>query len=243
VGHRAAARPAQLSGGEAQRVALARALVTEPRLLLLDEPLAAVDVAAKAGVRAELRRHLAGVEGVRLLVTHDPLEAMLLADRLVVVEGGRVTQVGTPTQVSAQPRSDYVAELVGVNLYRGEARGGRIALADGGTLVVPDAPDVPAGPVLATVAPRAVALHVHRPDGTPRNVWPGRVAAVDGHGDRARVRVEATPPIVAEVTPAAVAELGLHPGAAVWIAVKATEVDAYPAGDPADAGDAAAGQR
>lgn len=239
------ARPAHLSGGQAQRVALARALATEPRLLLLDEPLAAVDAAAKAEVRAELRHHLAEVPGVRLLVTHDPLEAMLLADELVIVEAGRVTQRGTPSEVSARPRSRYVAELVGVNLFRGVAADDRVRVDGGGGLVVAGAP---AGPVLVALRPQAVALHVRHPEGTPRNVWPGRIAGIEGvvgHGDRVRVRVlgrpaldgaaaagaaTATgPDVVAEVTPAAVSELGLHPGAEVWVSVKAMELSAYPA--------------
>ena len=132
------ARPRALSGGQAQRVALARALVVEPRLLLLDEPLAALDAGARAELRRELRRHLSTFAGTCLLVTHDPLEAMTLAERLVVMEDGRVTQTGTPDQVRAHPRSRYVAELVGLNLFRGRVADGAIALADGGELVVAD---------------------------------------------------------------------------------------------------------
>ena len=128
----AAARPRALSGGQAQRVALARALVGEPRLLLLDEPLAALDAATRTEVRRDLRRHLASFDGTRLLVTHDPLDAIALADRLVVLEGGRVTQTGSPAEVSGRPRSRYVAELVGVNLYRGRADGASVQLAGGG---------------------------------------------------------------------------------------------------------------
>src|SRR5215216_2248902 len=134
----AGSRPRALSGGQAQRVALARAMVAEPRLLLLDEPLAALDAATRTEVRRDLRRHLASFDGTRLLFTHDPLEAMALADRLIVLEGGRITQTGNPAQVSAQPRSRYVAELVGVNLYRGRADGAIVRLADGATLVTAD---------------------------------------------------------------------------------------------------------
>lgn len=125
-------RPGALSGGQAQRVALARALATRPRLLLLDEPLAALDAATRLDVRAHLRRHLSTFDGARLLVTHDPVEAMVLADRLVVVEAGRVVQTGTPTEISRRPRSPYVARLVGLNLLRGRGRGGRIRLVGGG---------------------------------------------------------------------------------------------------------------
>ena len=121
------ARPTALSGGQAQRVALARALAPAPRLLLLDEPLAALDAGARGLVRTELRRHLREFAGCTVLVTHDPLDAMVLADRVVVVEQGRVVQTGPPAQVARAPRTDYVAGLVGLNLYRGVARDGRVA--------------------------------------------------------------------------------------------------------------------
>jgi molybdate transport system ATP-binding protein len=222
----AGARPRALSGGQAQRVALARAMVADPRLLLLDEPLAALDAATRSEVRRDLRRHLASFDGIRLLVTHDPLEAVALADRLVVLEGGRVTQTGSPAEVSAQPRSRYVAELVGVNLYRGRADGRNVRLADGGTVV---AADIHHGEVFAAVHPHAVALHRRVPEGTPRNVWAGTADSLEVIGDRVRVRVAGTVPIVAEVTPAAASELGLADGGPVWASVKATEVTVYPA--------------
>jgi molybdate transport system ATP-binding protein len=222
----AGARPRALSGGQAQRVALARAMVGEPRLLLLDEPLAALDAATRAEVRRDLRRHLASFDGTRLLVTHDPLEAMALADRLVVLEAGRVTQTGSPAEVSQRPRSGYVAELVGVNLYRGRADGAAVELAAGGRLIV--AGDH-RGEVFAAVHPRAVALHRRVPEGTPRNVLAGIADTIDVAGDRVRVRVAGPVPIVAEVTPAAVGELHLADGGPVWASVKATEVTVYPA--------------
>ena len=114
-----------LSGGQQQRVALARALVTEPRLLLLDEPLAALDVGTRIELRRDLRTHLATFGGARILVTHDLLDAVALADRLVVLEHGRVAQAGTVDEVTDRPRSRYVAELVGTNLLRGVAQGRR----------------------------------------------------------------------------------------------------------------------
>jgi molybdate transport system ATP-binding protein len=225
AGH-AGARPRALSGGQAQRVALARAMVSDPRLLLLDEPLAALDAATRTEVRRDLRRHLASFDGTRLLVTHDPLEAVALADRLVVLEGGRVTQTGTPEQVSARPRSRYVAELVGVNLFRGHAAGGVVALDGGATLV---AAGDHHGEVFAAVHPHAVALHRRAPEGTPRNVWAGIADTLDIVGDRVRVRVAGPVSIVAEVTPAAAGELRLADGGPVWASVKATEVTVYPA--------------
>jgi molybdate transport system ATP-binding protein len=220
------ARPKALSGGQAQRVALARAMVADPRLLLLDEPLAALDAATRAEVRRDLRRHLASFEGTRLLVTHDPLEAMTLADRLVVLEAGRVTQTGTAAQVSARPRSRYVAELVGVNLFRGRAAGTTVELSGGGVLIAADRHQ---GEVFAAVHPHAVALHRHAPEGTPRNVLAGDAEGLEVVGDRIRVRVAGDVPIVAEVTPAAAAELRLADGGRVWAAIKATEVAVYPA--------------
>src|SRR6266853_2268449 len=108
-------KPDQLSGGQAQLVALARALAGQPTLLLLDEPLSALDAGTRLDVQAELKRHLADFTGPCLLVTHDPLEALVLADQLIVLEGGRIVQEGTPAQIARQPRTDYVARLVGLN--------------------------------------------------------------------------------------------------------------------------------
>ena len=222
------ARPRALSGGQAQRVALARALVTDPRLLLLDEPLAALDAGARAELRRELRRHLASFAGTCLLVTHDPIEAMTLADQLVILEDGRVTQTGTPDRVRAHPRSRYVAELVGLNLFRGSAIDGTITLAGGHELVAVD-DDHCSGDVFAVVHPRTVALYRERPDGSPRNVWPGRAGTLEVTGDRVRVEIAGPVPLVAEVTPAAVTALHLDDGGPVWASVKATEVVVYPA--------------
>lgn len=227
LAERAGARPRELSGGQCQRVALARALAPEPRLLLLDEPLSALDATTRPEVRRELRRHLESFPGVRLLVTHDPVEAMTLAEELVVLEAGRVVQSGTPAEVSARPRSRYVADLVGVNLFRGTAGAtGRVLLAGGAALVAAGAGR---GEVFAVVHPRAVSLHRGRPEGTPRNVWPGVAGSLDLEGDRVRVQVLGPLPIVAEVTPAAVADLALADGGPVWVSVKATEVQVYPA--------------
>jgi molybdate transport system ATP-binding protein len=219
-------RPGTLSGGQQQRVALARALATDPRMLLLDEPLAALDVSTRAEVRRDLRRHLRDFPGVNLVVTHDPLEAVALADRLAVIEEGRIVQSGSAAEVTGRPRSRYVADLVGVNLLRGRLRDRVVELESGGQLVTAAAG---AGEVYAVVAPRSVSLWRSRPDGSPRNVWEGRATGVDLQGDRVRVRVEASPSLVAEVTPAAMADLGLAEGTEIWMSVKATEVTVYPA--------------
>ncbi len=226
LGDRAELMPRALSGGQAQRVALLRALATEPKLLLLDEPLSALDVSVRAEVRRELTRQLSSFQGVRVLVTHDPLEAIALADRLVVLERGSVVQMGTPDEVTARPRSRFVADLAGVNLLRGRGYGDHVALAGDASLAALDAGT---GDVFAVIHPRAVALYRARPDGTPRNVWRGEVDSVDLQGDRVRVRVNGPVPLVAEVTRGATQELGLSRGANVWLVVKATEVSVYPA--------------
>jgi molybdate transport system ATP-binding protein len=221
-----ARRPTALSAGQAQRVALARALATEPALLLLDEPLSAVDVSAKAQLRRVLREQLATTEAVRIVVTHDAVDAMALADRLVVIEDGRVTQDGTPADVTTRPRSPWVAQLAGLNLFRGRVDAGRFHLPGGTALTV--ATDV-RGPALALVHPRAVTLHRAQPHGSARNAWAGEAAGLHLEGDRVRVLVDGPPAIVAEVTPAAAAELRLAEGGPVWVSLKATEIDVYPA--------------
>ena len=219
--------PRELSGGQAQRVALARALAIDPAMLLLDEPLAALDVATRAEVRRDLRAQLDGCAGVRILVTHDPVDAYVLADRVVVLEAGRVVQSGALADLAAHPRSAYVAELVGVNLLRGRVEAGRLALDTGVSLVVAD--DGARGATLATVHPRAVSLHRARPEGSPRNVWTTTVAGIDRIGDRARVALGDPIPLTAEITMGSLVDLGLAPGDAVWVSVKATEVSTYPA--------------
>ncbi len=222
----ARAKPDALSGGQRQRVALARALAPDPRLLLLDEPLAALDMTTRAEVRRDLKHHLASFPGLRLVVTHDPLEAAALADRLVVMENGRLVQTGSPAEVTEHPRSQYVADLVGVNLLRGQADQGSVRLP-GGTVIA--AAGAESGEVFAVIHPRAVALHRQRPEGSPRNVWRGRITGIELMGGRVRVRVDGEVPVVAEVTPAALRELGLEEGGEVWLSFKATEVGVYPA--------------
>ncbi len=224
---RAHARPAELSGGEAQRVALARALAPGPQVLLLDEPLAALDATTRVEVRSELRRHLAEFPGVRLLVTHDPVDVAVLADHVVVLEAGRVVQEGTPAEVAARPRTAWAASLAGLNLLAGTATGKAIAVDGGGELVVAEVPDVER--VLAAVPPQAVSLHRAKPRGSARNAWPGTVVAVEPIGERVRVRVEGPPSLVAEVTRAAADDLEVAEGGSIWCSVKATEVDVYPA--------------
>jgi molybdate transport system ATP-binding protein len=222
----AGSKPAELSGGQRQRVALARALAPNPRLLLLDEPLAALDASTRAEVRRDLKRHLESFEGIRLVVTHDPLEAVALADRLIVMEQGHLVQTGTAAEVTEHPRSQYVADLVGVNLFRGEADHGSVRLRSGQLIAAAGAE---LGEVFAVVHPRAVALHRTHPEGSPRNVWQGRAGSVELLGNRVRVRLDGAVPLVAEVTPAAMRELKLVEGGDVWLSFKATDVAVYPA--------------
>ncbi|MFE8936236.1 ABC transporter permease [Streptomyces sp. NPDC007872] len=229
VGHLGHRKPAQLSGGQAQRVALARALAARPRLLVLDEPLAALDQTTRAHVRHTLRTHLAGFGGVCLIVTHDPVEAVSLADRVLVLQDGRALQDDTPAEVTRHPRSPWVARMLGRNAWPGTATPDGLALDGGGTLIAAEPPP-PGTPALAIVAPEAVSLHRERPTGSPRNVWPGTVREITASGSRLRVLVTSgeAPDLVAEITPQAAAELGLADGVSVWTGVKATETTIVP---------------
>jgi molybdate transport system ATP-binding protein len=204
IGELAGRKPPHLSGGQAQRVAIARALATDPALLLLDEPLTGLDVKVATALRIELGRHLASYGGVTLLVTHDAIDALTIADRVLVLDAGGVAQVGTPAEVAQRPRTEHVARLVGLNVVR-------------------------RGDELTAFTPDAVAVALREPDGSPRLRWRGRVADVAPHGDAVRLLVHAEPDLIADVTPAAAADLGLTPGTDVWLSVKATAVRSYPA--------------
>ncbi|HKY16699.1 MAG TPA: ATP-binding cassette domain-containing protein [Microthrixaceae bacterium] len=224
--HLARSKPSGLSGGEAQRVALARALATDPQLLLLDEPLAALDVTTRATVRRDLRLHLAGFDGATVMVTHDPLDALALADHVVILESGSVTQAGTIAEVTARPRTPYVAELLGVNLLRGSGDGHQVSVDSGATVTTGHAVS---GETLLLVRPSSISLHVQRLDISARNQWHFTVTGIDLLGDHVRVRLSGEVDLVAEITPAALGELGLVEGMPVWASVKATDIAAYPA--------------
>jgi molybdate transport system ATP-binding protein len=223
-------RPGQLSGGQAQRVALARALAGQPQLLLLDEPLSALDAGARLDVQAELKRHLADFGGPSLLVTHDPLEALVLADRILVLELGRVVQAGTPAVVARRPATDYVAKLVGLNLYAGRAGGAKVALDNDGAFIIPDRGQH--GDVLVAVRPSAIVVSTQRPASvSARNTWPARIVGMTLLADRIRLDLDGGPPALVDVTPAAVADLSLVAGTDVWLTVKATDLEVYSHGD------------
>jgi molybdate transport system ATP-binding protein len=224
VGHLSARKPGELSGGQAQRVAIARALATSPALLLLDEPLAALDVGAAMSLRVELARHLAEFAGVSILVTHDALDTLTMATRVLVLDEGRVAQEGTPEEVAQRPRTEHVARLVGLNVLRGTSSGSEVRLGDGSGLVT----TTPAtGEVFASFSPAAVTLTLEEPTGSARNRWRGTVTSVVPHGSAVRVHLDTGAGLIADVTPQSAARLGLEPGRKVWAAVKATEILIY----------------
>jgi molybdate transport system ATP-binding protein len=205
---------------------LARALATDPALLLLDEPLAALDPDTRARTRSELGARLAAYGGVSVLVTHDPLDALTLADHLVFIENGTVSQSGTPAEVLREPRSAYVGTVVGLNLYSAQGDSHGHATTASGAIVVTTDPTE--GPVWAAFAPSAVSLHRQVPEGSPRNTWALRIRDVTMQGQSARVGLTGAIDLTAEVTLESIAALGLSVGQQVWAAVKATEVRTYP---------------
>jgi len=218
-------KPGAMSGGQQQRVAMARALVTDPKLLLLDEPLAALDVSTKSDVRRLLRATLRQSSAANILVTHDLLDAVALGDRMIVIQDGQIVQTGTPAAVTARPRSKYVADLTGVNLLRGTGRGTAVDLDGGGELICAGPVT---GPTFAVIAPAEVSVHRQEPDGAAGNLWRGPVGDIELMGDRVRVRVEGTPAITAEVAPSAVDELKLDEGGELWASVNPAAVTVYP---------------
>ncbi len=221
----AEARVPTLSGGQAQRVALARALVGRPDALLLDEPFASLDAGSRLEVRAAVAERVRHFAGPVVLVTHDLVDAMVLADRVVVLEGGRVAQTGTPREVAHLPRSEYVARLAGTNLYRGTGRAGRVDLAAGGSIAVADPV---AGDTLVVVPPTAVQVSAVAPPPGP-NVWPGRVESVEHWGESVRVRLASLPPVTAEMSTARLAEHPLHLGEPAWAVVPPAATRTSPA--------------
>ncbi len=229
VGDLAGRRPHELSGGQAQRVSVARALATDPRLLLLDEPLSALDAGVAMALRLELARHLGDFAGVSVLVTHDAIDTLTVANRVVVLDGGRVVQEGTPLEVAQRPQTDHVARLMGLNVLRGRSSGTVVRLAGGTDLVT--ATDAE-GDVNASFRPEAVSLTLEQPVGSARNRWRGTVRSVVPHGAAVRVHLDVSGPpgaLIADVTPLSAKELDLAPGGVVWAAVKATEVSVYDA--------------
>lgn len=225
----AARRPGELSGGQAQRVALARALAAGPDVLVLDEPLAGLDVAAAAAVRAQLRSVMAGEGRAAVLITHDLLDVLSLADRVAVLEDGRFAESGTVTDVLAAPRSRFGAQVAGVNAVRGVAGGPGVLGAGRYTWHGVAAEPLERGAdAVAVFAPASVAVYREQPHGSPRNSIFVQVTTLEMAGGVVRVRGIAVGDtaigIAADVTPEAVNDLRLGVADRVWFSVKAQEI-------------------
>ncbi|MEE2522357.1 ATP-binding cassette domain-containing protein [Pseudarthrobacter sp. J75] len=230
----AARKPGELSGGQAQRVAVARALAAEPDLLLLDEPLAALDITSAPLLRRLLKKVLAGRGAI--IVTHDVLDALMLADRVVILDGGRIVEEGRVREVLDQPRSRFAAGLSGVNFVTGTLIPTGLRAGDGLEFFGHQEAGFPAGSPAASGAdgvavfpPSAVSVFVEPAHGSPRNSFPVTVAHLEPHGDQIRVRAAGAHQLAADVTPQAAAELGLAPGMTVYFVVKAGSIAIYPA--------------
>lgn len=234
----AGSRPGDLSGGERQRVALARAVASEPRILLLDEPLSALDAVTRAEVGAELELRMRELGLPTILVSHDFADVLGLADRVAVLQSGRIVQSGTPAELVEAPSSQFVASLAGVNYFAGAAtrRGGLTHVRGDGwanDLVSTDPVD---GWVGVVVYPWEIALSPRRPEGSALNAVAGAVRRISTVGNRVRVTVDSVPPVVAEVTADAVRNLHLAPGTPVVATWKATGTRLVPVTHARDAG-------
>ncbi|WP_258803729.1 sulfate/molybdate ABC transporter ATP-binding protein [Pseudarthrobacter sp. NS4] len=226
AGDLAARRPAELSGGQAQRVAVARALAAEPDLLLLDEPLAALDIHSAPLLRRLLKRVLAGRQAI--IITHDVLDALMLADRVAILEGGRIVEEGTTRAVLQRPRSSFAAGLAGLNFVPGTLTGNGILTSRGreiaGHFEDPGESGGDSLPGVAVFPPSAVSVFLSDAHGSPRNSFPVCITELEPHGDLIRVRADG---LAADITPAASADLGLVPGMTVHFVVKAAAVSVY----------------
>jgi molybdate transport system ATP-binding protein len=218
-------RPSELSGGERQRVALARALVLEPDVLILDEPLSALDVTARGSMRGLIRQRLAAFDGAAIVITHDPMEAMLLGDVVHVLEDGAIVQSGTPSDIRLKPASRYSADIAGVNLVSGIAHEGRVSV-DGHELRIADGEIT--GPVLVSFHPRTVTIHADCPHGSARNTWQTTIESIESHGRTVRLQVGTPMALTAEITASAMASLELSERSTVYVSIKATELSVQP---------------
>ncbi len=218
--------PSELSAGQTQRVALARSLAAQPKMVLLDEPLALLDIRARVDARNLIRTALQESLAGALIVTHDPADAFALAQRVLVLEDGQVTHFDTPDQIRSQPKSRWVADLMGWNVFYGVAHSSSILLANGTEIAT--AESGLAGDTMVMISPSAVSLFLEAPGGSPRNSWQCRVQGVQNIDGLARVSLDGPLSIYADITSNAADELGLTIGRECWVTVKATEVRTQP---------------
>ena len=224
TGELASRRPGQLSGGQAQRVAVARALAAGPDLLLLDEPMAALDIHAAPQMRRLLKRVLEGRNAI--IITHDILDALMLADHVLIMENGHVTEAGPTREVLNRPRSRFAAGLAGLNLITGTVTAEGITTPYGDVSGTSEGPLIPGESATAVFPPSAVSVFLSPPHGSPRNTFEATITDLEPHGDHIRVRAG---DLSADITPAAMADLALEPGTKAYFVVKATAVTIYAA--------------
>ena len=215
--------PSELSAGERQRAAIARSLAARPKVLFLDEPFSALDIQGKRRGRSLLKEALAiGVSGC-LMVTHDLVDAFTLADRVMIIEGGKLTQFDVPDRIRSRPGSEWIADLVGWNYYEGIGEGSVVTLPHGTTIFT--AQDDLDGPTSISINPASVSIFKSQPSGSPRNSWLSSIQNIEILGGRARVSLVGEIDICADITTVAANELRQSISSEVWVSVKATEVD------------------
>ena len=215
--------PSELSAGERQRAAIARSLAARPKVLFLDEPFSALDIQGKRRGRSLLKEALAiGVSGC-LIVTHDLVDAFTLADRVMIIEGGKLTQFDVPDRIRSRPGSEWIADLVGWNYYEGIGEGSVVTLPHGTTIFT--AQDDLDGPTSISINTASVSILKSQPSGSPRNSWLSSIQNIEILDGRARVSLVGEIDICADITTAAANELRQSISSEVWVSVKATEVD------------------
>ena len=225
--------PSQLSGGQQQRVALARALILEPDLLLLDEPLSALDIRTRRSVRSELRQILEELPCITIYVTHQPNEALMFGNRIAVLEEGRITQEGSREDLLHHPRSTYIAEFMGLNLFRGRviervANDHARVKVDESIFTIPDPGE--RKELFLAVHPREITLYRQLPEGSAKNILVGSIHEIvpePPFGERFRVVVNSRPPMVTEILRSSVESMALKPGEKVYASFKSTGVKVY----------------
>ena len=215
--------PSELSAGERQRAAIARSLAARPKVLFLDEPFSALDIQGKRRGRSLLKEALAIEVSGCLMVTHDLVDAFTLADRVMIIEGGKLTQFDVPDRIRSRPGSEWIADLVGWNYYEGIGEGSVVTLPHGTTIFT--AQDDLDGPTSISINPASVSIFKSQPSGSPRNSWLSSIQNIEILGGRARVSLVGEIDICADITTVAANELRQSISSEVWVSVKATEVD------------------